>query len=283
MKILFFLCLVLSLSFCSPAVDGIRTSERFKKSNINSKTAQVINKLQKIYAPIYKSKGQDFTIYIEEVPVDGFVMGGGRNEPDDKTRSVFVRRGFLNHELTNPDSVAFILCHEIGHHHGGGRYYTYAKTASEGQAEYYAAAKCMRKYLKDLDNKAYLKTISLNPGAIKICNKNWGASTKESFVCQRTIAAGKIFIESVYKKRPVINVSTPATNIVSMPNDNYLKPQCRLDTIVHASVCSVSDDIEMSADDALAGTCNITDGHQVGLRPTCWFNEEMALEAINER
>ena len=65
-----------------------------------------------------------------------------------ETWTVHVAGGIARAQGMTQDSLALIVCHEIGHHLGGApRTFLYEGWPSaEGQADYWASSKCMKKY-----------------------------------------------------------------------------------------------------------------------------------------
>jgi len=206
--------------------------------------------------------------------------GGGTDEISESKWEVFAREGYLKQKSTDKDSLAFLICHEIGHFLGGRRFFASATTASEGQADYYAVTKCMRRYFKNKSHEKFMSLMrkKLNPTVVQMCNKQWGSESHQSQTCQRVSIAGENFLKALYNKAR-FSYSTPSKKIAPVPYNGHPSVQCRADTFMQGSLCQVSANVLISKLDPLQGTCNLQDGHVIGNRPLCWFNEEMALEA----
>ena len=131
------------------SINGI-TKEEFDKA---------IDEVEHIYAPIVSSLGGN--LQIERNWDDGTVNAYASQS--GKTWKVAMFGGLARHATITKDAMALVVCHELGHHIGGapkkgaaagtgggwwggqtsGSAISWA--SNEGQADYFATLKCLRK------------------------------------------------------------------------------------------------------------------------------------------
>ena len=144
-----------------------------------------------------------------------------------------------------------VVCHELGHHIGGlpkkKMYWSTTWAANEGQADYFASLKCMRRYMKDDDNVAIVEKMDVPEFVTKKCQESF--TTQEEFaICQRTSMAG-LSLGNLFKVLKKLNkdlkFDTPDPKKVSTTDHNHPAPQCRLDTYFAGALCDkvVSDGV----------------------------------------
>lgn len=198
---------------------------------------------------------------------------------------------------TTPDVAAFLICHEVGHAVGGfpfkaspeqidqvrgledGRYGTVS--ATEGQADYFAAKECLpRLWANEADLNASFRALA-TPFMISQCDAVWSTSAERD-ICYR----GAVTAEAVgrwYAPNDSLRVDTPDPTIVPGLSDGRSN-QCRVDTAFQGSLCptkfrgtAIPGLIEpyeqvltiSPAVEAAAAPDSCTEG--VGSRPLCWF------------
>ena len=83
-----------------------------------------------------------------------------------------------------------MLCHELGHHLGGTPTKDSASWAStEGQADYFATLKCLRKVFRKDDNVTYVTQLNVPPLVSEKCAASFKTDW-EIALCKRTTVAG---------------------------------------------------------------------------------------------
>lgn len=132
-----------------------------------------------------------------------------------------------------------VLCHEIGHHLGGAPLYPRDWASDEGQADYFATLKCMKKLGID--------------------------STAASF------ALASVLADLGGERVPSRSLRDKSR--VGRTSHSHPRAQCRLDTMDAGRACRASG--PLSGSDPAKGTCHVYDnsGSPVGLanRPRCWY------------
>ncbi len=187
--------------------------------------------------------------------------------------------GLARHKTITEDGFALVLCHEIGHHLGGapkvGNFFNKWAT-NEGQADYYAALKCLRRvYLND-NNAAIVSNMKVPAALTAACTKNH-SNTEERNICIRTGMSGLSVADlfAALKNQPAAKFETPDTAVVSSTNSAHPAHQCRLDTFFQGSLCEVGFNEEVSQTEEVKGTCHKSLGHTIGMRPSCWFKAKV--------
>lgn len=257
--------------------------------SINTITEDEFNKaldeVEEIYAPIVANLGGKLAI--ERNWTDGTVNAYASQS--GTTWKVAMFGGLARHATITKDAMALVLCHEIGHHiggapkkggsAGGGGWWggtgggVSSWASNEGQSDYFATLKCLRKSWLNDDNAAIVKTLTVPKVVTDLCKKSYKNNRMDSALCIRTSMAGKSVSDlfSALGKLPETKFETPDAKVVSATDDNHPKSQCRLDTYYQGSLCDISMNEDVSQKEEVAGTCHGSLGHKIGTRPLCWF------------
>ncbi len=271
----------------------------------------VIDKVEGIYAPIVSS---DFgaKLNVERNWTDGTVNAYASQS--GKNYKVAMFGGLARHATITEDGFALVICHEIGHHIGGspkkgeirqdqspeptpgGGWWGGSKpsttvpavaswASNEGQADYFANLKCLRRVFLNDDNAAIVKSLNAPASLVSACAKAYpGKSAKaDADICVRAGMAGmstaKLF-QALRNSNVEPKFETPDSKVVSKTDDNHPAYQCRLDTYFQGSLCDVDMNSAVSQKDETVGTCHKLNGHSNGLRPLCWHNPRNSFTDI---
>jgi len=206
--------------------------------------------------------------------------------------SLYIAGGIFRLKSITPDAFALILCHEIGHFAGGAP--TYGEKAlspeegdlsAEGQADYWASAKCFRKVFADKDNLSFMKDFKkqkansfvfkeMLPIINKKCSEVWLPSLKRVAQCERTIVAARSFARTVRIKsneKYWVNITTPSPIIAPYTNLFHPPAQCRFDTYVAGALCEIPSSEDVSFENMDDGVCSRSKGYEISARPLCWY------------
>ncbi len=271
--------------------DGFLPENNFyipaNQKSINGITEQEFNKaideVEEIYAPIVSSMGGKLNIERnwDDGTVNAYASQSGKNW------KVAMFGGLARHATITKDAMALVVCHEIGHHIGGapkiggssdggwwGGGIGAGKWASnEGQSDYFATLKCLRKAWINDNNEMIAKELNAPQVVTEMCKKSYKKNKIDSALCIRTSMAGKSVSDlfSALGKLPETKFETPDSKVVTATNDSHPKSQCRLDTYYQGSLCDVNMNEDVSQNEEVQGTCHGSLGHTTGTRPLCWF------------
>lgn len=230
-----------------------------------------IERVSSVYAPIVKEKGGNLVMNNrwDDSTVNASAQQSG------KTWQVNMYGGLARHPLVTVDGFMMVVCHELGHHIGGAPRkggFGSAWASNEGQADYWAGLKCMRRVLEKEDNIAIVSQMEIDTEVKTKCDATY-KSESEIALCQRISMAGKSLAMLLGDLGGDSNVkfTTPDQSKVSRTNDNHPQAQCRLDTYFQGTLCDKAVLEDVDAKDALKGVCLKKDGYTVGLRPLCWY------------
>lgn len=241
------------------------SSTGITKEEFNS----IIAETEAIYAPIIARKGAQLSI--QKSWTDGTV--NARAIPEGNKWILKLYGGMARHPEMTADGYALVVCHELGHHLGGAPKKTFRWATSEGQADYFATLKCLRKMFLNDDNRAALKGKKYSLKLINSCKEAW-PNKEDYYICVRSGAAG-LSLANVFKAMRGAstppNFTTPANNTVSTTNLEHPHYQCRLDTYFQGSLCTVDETVELSNSNERLGVCHPRNGHTTGNRPACWY------------
>lgn len=249
---------------------GVQQEEFFK----------AIEDMKKIYDPIFK-KDYGADLVIEAKWDDGTVNAYAQQV--GTTWKVSMFGGLARHPETTLDGFRAVICHEIGHHIAGapkkGGVWGTTWAANEGQSDYYATTKCLRKFFNQEDQiretySLYRKS-SLNEEdefAKNKCKETF-KTYRDKAVCFRSSLAGKSLARllGTLGGNAEVFFSKPDPAVVLKTNHNHPKAQCRMDTYFQGSLCINDEDELADPSDVRKGYCTAIEDFTVGLRPNCWY------------
>ncbi len=227
--------------------------------------------LHKIYAPVVLEKAQ-VPLIMNATWGDDTVNAYATREVESWT--VHVAGGIARAKGMTKDSLALIVCHEIGHHLGGApRTFLYEGWPSaEGQADYWATSKCLKNYYAELKNEELSINENIPDKVIKDCS-NVYKNVTELKVCIRTMLASisfAHFLNNLPDAKVTVSIdATDARQVKGTNTNDYPRAQCRIDTLYQGALCSIGSNVATSETDAKIGHCN--DVNRPGTRPRCWY------------
>lgn len=249
---------------------SIAVGDKMASDMTEARFLEIVGRVEAVYAPIIREMGATLKMNNDwrSTTVNASAQQYGT------TWQVNMYGGLARHKLTTDDGFMMVVCHELGHHIGGApRYDRNTDWASnEGQSDYFAGLKCMRRVLQNDDNVAIVAGMQVDAEATRQCQQVY-QSASEIALCQRVAMAGKSLGQLLGSLggNSNVNFNTPDKKVVKQTNDNHPQGQCRLDTYFQGALCDKSIDDNVSKDDAIPGTCIKKDGYTQGVRPLCWY------------
>lgn len=235
---------------------------------------------------------------------DPILQAGVRIVPEDarnRSLEMQITGGLVRHKNLTRDTLNLMLCHELGHAVGGApkttrkmgskkrteKFAIYKDGTFEGQADYFAAAKCFRYLHEKMDNTVYTSLlenkykVKISPTLKTKCAAVWH-KPNDIALCIRTGLAA-LNMTTVLEEERIKNFAakkeayTPVLPSLEkedkVPSSLRSHPnaQCRLDTLIQGALCKVPASVKPSDVDPNVGYC--IDGAP-GARPSCWFQAE---------
>lgn len=238
-----------------------------------AKFNEIIEKVMVIYEPIVRDHGGELKAlkYWDSGTVNAYAHRRGG------TWNIAMYGGLARHPAITEDGLALATCHEIGHHIGGApkksSFFGSSWITNEGQADYFATLKCLRKVFRSDDNLAIVSKMNVPEKVTETCTKLF-SNEEDRLICQRGAMAGlsvaKLF-QSLRRQDTAPEFTTPDTTVVSSTSHAHPPTQCRLDTYYQGALCDVLDKDDVDQDDESVGVCYRASGHTDGTRPLCWF------------
>ncbi len=239
---------------------------------------KVIDKVAAIYSPVIAAKGAtlDMKRDWESGKVNAYAS---RDMARGTIWTVAMFGGLARHPLMTEDAFAVVVCHELGHHLGGAPKKTQPFQvdrkwgSNEGEADYFATVKCLKKVFAPDDNEAVLADKTIPPEVKTKCQLIY-KNAQENALCQRVSLAGlevAIFLSTLGKDKKEVSFSTPDTKKVWMIDNDHPNAQCRLDTYFSGALCDKDAGVELGQKDPSEGACAKKNGDSTGLRPRCWM------------
>lgn len=250
--------------------ENLRSSHTVTELEFNS----VASILHKIYSPIILEKsGLKFIMAADWK--DDTVNAYATREVE--TWTVHVAGGIARATGMSKDSLALIVCHEIGHHLGGApRTFLFdGWPAAEGQADYWAASKCLKNYYKELHHQEAVISSELPAKALQDCSSVY-KDYSELKICIKTMKANldfSTFLNALPDvKNPTSLEDVDPREVKGTNTNHYPRAQCRVDTIYQGALCNIDANVATSESDAKIGHCN--DTTKPGTRPRCWYRPQ---------
>jgi len=185
-------------------------------------------------------------------------------------RKMHVSQSLLENPKLKKENLYNVFCHELGHIIGGAPFIEEfpgdnRKISTEGQADYFATAKCMKRVI-DLDKYREYKIEE----QIETDLEKRGCTTPmckliSYFSYQTILLLGdneEFSFEAVDEH--VVDYTYPYKN----------SEQCRLDTFLAGAICPVASDINFSDESQSFAACHwrgFSTNFILGSRPACWF------------
>jgi hypothetical protein len=233
---------------------------------------QVIDKIGQIYEPIVREEGG--RLRIDKKWSDGTVNAYAQRQ--GSTFLVTMFGGLARHETITADGLALVVCHEIGHHIGGapkkGGVFGVSWASNEGQSDYFATTKCLRKMFETEDNEAILKEMNIPQFAKDACQAQFSEEL-DYLICLRGAMAGASVANlfSALRRIDPPQFDTPDARRSATTDHNHPQPQCRMDTYFQGALCQIDHREPVSQRDEAKGYCYRANGDTTGVRPLCWF------------
>lgn len=236
----------------------------------------IIDKYETMYAPEIERMGAKLEIVRNWT--DGTVNAYASRSGNTWTVQMFG--GLARHETITEDGLALVVCHELGHHIGGapkkagGGWWGGGSSwaSNEGQSDYFATLKCLRRGFLNDDNAAIIGRMEIPEALRTACDKTWSNKT-DADICVRGGMAGmsvaKLF-QALRNSTVAPDFAKPDAGVVTRTNDAHPAYQCRLDTYFQGAICEIDEAVEVSNTDEKVGTCHQS-SMTVGVRPLCWF------------
>lgn len=245
------LLIALFVSFNLLASPSTVTKEQFLRT---------MDEIRALYGPIVAQ--QDFGVIIvpkwESDAVNAYTV-------DSSERVIFIMGGFARAPHMTVDGVALTLCHELGHNLAGDpmrpMYVGEPWSSVEGQSDYYATSKCLKRYFDEYYREVDPVKMNLSPRAVSKCLEVYGEG-RDNQICLRSMIAGRQVARTLAQEfmgHTNISYDTPSLEIASETNESYPPMQCRLDTYFNGALCDVD---YRSSEYCLEGP---------GARPRCWY------------
>lgn len=234
----------------------------------------IISKVESVYVPIVKAQGNTLNIVREWQNAKVNAYASRKNG----FFNVHAIGGLARHQTTTPDGFALVLCHEIGHHIAGAPLKESSWASNEGQSDYFATTKCLRKLWKDDDNLEAIYGHYI-PTHIKQSCEDSFKEINDIAICQRTAMAGvsvSNLFRALSKQDKELTYAIKDPTVVVQTKHTHPAAQCRLDTYIAGATCTASKDIGFSKTDLTQGACTRENNNTVGVRPLCWYQPKPA-------
>ena len=232
----------------------------------------VLDRLEKLYSPEIAGRGG--RLVIERDWSDGMVNAFASQESGDWI--ITMAGGLARHPAITSDGFALVACHELGHHLGGAPKYLNGMVRDwasyEGQSDYYAPLKCLRRYFAGDDNGKILAAMTVDPVAVADCERDHAALSDQQ-VCVRSAMAGLSMagVMADLEQLPLARFDAPDPTQVTETDMGHPAGQCRLDTYLSGALCRQDVSEALSDVDYHPGACTDSIADATGVRPRCWF------------
>ncbi|MCC7442535.1 MAG: hypothetical protein IT285_12935 [Bdellovibrionales bacterium] len=265
----------------------------FARGNEESLARARLSAFQETVKPLFDSRGWTLTV---ELLWESAVVNAQATRDANRQPVIRVHGGLLRHPLVvnQADGLLAILCHEAGHFLGGapkqlrGSTQLRSWTSAEGQADYFATTKCLRRLFQPAgaSRLAAAESIAassvaapppagvppLPPALESSCER-----AAEPAVCMRSLQASQlatwIYADVIGTAPP--RLDRPDLEVVGSTVLAHPRLQCRLDTLAAGAFCSASDDDAFDDENPSPGSCarirTPEEPWLTGARPACWF------------
>ena len=249
------------------------------KGIVEAQFNEVMDTVERLYKPVVAAQGA--TLKINRLWTDPTVNASAQQS--GKTYILNMYGGLARHAAITMDGMALVACHELGHHLGGAPRKGASWASNEGQSDYYANLKCLRKVFADPAATAFTQPkIADDVFARKACDDAF-AGKQDRDICVRAAMAGEsvaYLFKALRNETVTPSFDTPTTNVVTTMMDAHPPTQCRMDTYLQGSVCQQPVSAPLSNTNPATGTCTRSGGFPAGYRPLCWYKPANAAELL---
>ncbi len=255
----------------------VHTNRLYQNNMTEDQFNDLIDEVERVYTPIVSSLGGKLNVVRkwEDGTVNAYANRSGN------TYNVHMFGGLARHKAITVDGMSLVVCHELGHHIGGAPKYNGGPwggnnwASNEGQADYFATLKCLRKVWRNQNTRAIVNKYYRNaPKALVDACASTFKDADENAVCIRSGMAGlstATLFQMLRNETKAPDFTTPDPAQVSKTADAHPATQCRLDTYFQGAICEIQDTVDVDQKDEVAGTCYRANGMSKGVRPFCWF------------
>lgn len=257
-------------SFLPPNDWSIPVGSKDDKGLTRAQFDVVLDRIQAVYARDVAARGG--ILVIERLWDDPTVNAKAKREAERYIIQMYG--GLARHWTVTQDGFALVACHELGHHLGGWpRKRPRHVFSNEGQADYFANLKCLRRVFSDAGSLSFTRPAQTDPVSQSACAASF-FEPRQRALCVRSAMAGV----SIARMFQVLGqeprdprLDTPDPSQVPATINTHPPTQCRLDTYFQGALCPRSPLAPVDYDDPAPGTCTRSQGFHVGLRPRCWY------------
>jgi hypothetical protein len=201
---------------------------------------------------------------------------------DENELRVTINSGLLDSDRLTPDSLRMIVCHELGHLFGGAPRRNVpvewdgpmaqdglSLLSSEGQADYYAAVVCFKKFISLPQSPSERPTDITRAGPV-FKNKCL-SSTSTPLEYNNCLRAGLAAIDflNLVRDFPISCEKHDSSHAKTLIRDFYPERQCRLDTMINGTLCQRETPFVLNFHNPDLNDC----GTHSTKRPACWYPE----------
>ncbi len=232
---------------------------------------QILERLETLYRPDVARLGKKLQI------LEKWSLSANADiKPEGEFWTIMVGGGLARKPLMTADGIAGVVCHELGHLLGGfPKREVRPWSSEEGQSDYFATAKCLKRYFQGQDNRAAVAALEIPELVVQKCRENF-FDEESVLICQRSSMAGLSMALTLAMSegwkwgRPKLEAPVARPKHVSVEKWSTLS-HCRLQIYFQGSLCNRPFDESFSDTDYRVGACTREDGYSDGVRPACWF------------
>jgi len=230
---------------------------------------EVLDRIEALYGPEIAARGG--RLEINRLWDDPTVNSSANRDGNRYVLNMYG--GLARHDSITQDGFALVACHELAHHIGGAPKISGEWATNEGQSDYYAALKCLRRVFTDDGSKSFTRKSGSDPVAEKACAAQYSSASERALCARITMAGSSVtgLFQALHHESKAPRFDTPDPAVVSQTDDDHPATQCRLDTYFQGSLCTQPVSKKVSDKNPATGTCTRSQGFEVGLRPLCWY------------
>ncbi len=229
---------------------------------------QIVDLFQHLYAKEFQQQRHRLRI-LGQWETERLEASARREEDRHGQLAVItVGGGLARHPRMTEGALALVICHEIGHFLAGKP--AFKRFSTEGQADYFAAASCMRRFLMHLPYGRRPGDQGAPHRVVQRCA--WAFRELDEWqTCVQTTMSGyalsRFFADRKNIEPPRFETPDPSTvNVLGFATPTV---QCRLDTFSAAALCNPG--VENATEHGRPWLCSRFGALSHAARPPCWY------------
>ncbi len=252
-----------------PQGGGINFVGRYNNGYTEGRFLLLTEGFEQFFRPHFEALGANF--FVDTDWSDGAVNAWAWKEGE--RYSLEIPGGIARYHTMSEEAFVMNLCHELGHLMGGAPA-SNSHISFEGQSDYFATAKCFKRFAPYVNEKlgGFQSGTDRTVFSEEAILKNRCITHETPLVCEQILrgALGATAYYAELEKAKTPSLSTPDRSVTRRTLNAHPKAQCRFDTMVAGAFCKAPSTVNPSWSSEEYSWCH-AGLDPMNARPSCWY------------